>query len=247
MKGLRIMKRRHAFSLIELMMVITIMAVLFAVVLPAFNVVRDGALSVRCTSALRQIGMGCRIYADHERGFVPDAYRSAGGIAWNMLIDPYLDNEATSFQSVSKLMYECPMYKRFASDQPYSSDPNANYWRITGFGMNSFLNLRTREDGDPESRFLCNDYWFARFPTSFRFATITFLSNRALIGDSTNNRIITQAPALIWREANPNGRPSHNDPERHHGRANYVMCDIHVASLTSNQGLLAIGDPEFLQ
>ncbi len=241
------MNRRHAFTLIELMMVITITAILVSIIFPMIAMVRDAAYSVRCASALRQIGMGCLIYSQHNRGFVPDSYTGIGGVAWNQLIDSYLDTESATFKDTSKLMWECPMWKRQSSVIPYMSDPNSDYWRIFGFGMNPRLDLQTREYvplGVPDRRYNSNDRWFCLTPVSFRYNSISFRSNRALIGDSTNNRIYSCAPALIWPTYM--NKPDHNDPERHHGRANYVFCDGHVASLTSAQGILAIGDPEYL-
>ena len=242
------MKRPYAFTLIELLMVVAIVGILMSIIFPVIGAVCDAAHSVRCTSALRQIGMGCILYAKDYRGFVPDAYTGIGGIAWNQLIDSYLDTDAATFKDTSKLMWECPMWKRHPSVIPYGSeDPNSDYWRIFGFGMNPRLQLQTREYvpiGVPDSRYISNDRWFSLTPKSFRFDSISFRSNRALIGDSTNNRIYTDAPALIWTVKD--GLPSHNDPERHHGRANYVFCDGHASSLSAAQGILAVGDPEYL-
>jgi prepilin-type processing-associated H-X9-DG protein/prepilin-type N-terminal cleavage/methylation domain-containing protein len=243
------MKRTHAFTLIELLMMVAIVGILMSIAFPLIGVVRDAAHSVRCASALRQVGMGCILYAKDRRGYVPDSYRGVGGIAWNQLIDSYLDTDAATFKDTSKLMWECPMWRRRPSVIPYDSDPNNNYWRVFGFGMNPRLKLRTAEyapevAGVPDERTRSNDYWFDLAPLSFRLDSISFRSNRALIGDSTNNRIYTNGPALSWTIEN--GLPSHNDPERHHGRANYVFCDGHASSLTAANGLLAVGDPEYL-
>jgi prepilin-type N-terminal cleavage/methylation domain-containing protein/prepilin-type processing-associated H-X9-DG protein len=246
----KIMIRKHAFTLIELLMVVAIIGILLSIMFPFIGILRDSALSVRCTSALRQIGMGCVYYSQHTRGYVPDAYTKIDGVAWNQLIDSYLDTEAATFKDTSKLMWECPMWKRRPSVQIYNSDPNSDYWRVFGFGMNPRLQLQTRElngpvpENKPDPRYFSNDRWYDMMPKSYRFDSISFRSNRVLIGDSTNNRIYTQAPALIW--PNINGIPDHDDPARHHGRANYLFCDLHASSLTPEQGILAVGDPEYL-
>jgi len=57
------MKRKHAFTLVELLVVIDIIAVLIAVLLPALNKARAQAQSVQCMANLRTIGQGLQIYA----------------------------------------------------------------------------------------------------------------------------------------------------------------------------------------
>ena len=59
----------RAFSLLELMVVIGIIAVLIALLMPVLKVANDSARAVRCSSQLRQIGQGIFSYAAIHRGF----------------------------------------------------------------------------------------------------------------------------------------------------------------------------------
>ena len=70
------MKRRplssdQAFTLIELLVVIAIVAVLAAILVPAFGTARRQADSVQCVSQLRQIGVGVVAYVNDHGGMMP--------------------------------------------------------------------------------------------------------------------------------------------------------------------------------
>jgi prepilin-type N-terminal cleavage/methylation domain-containing protein/prepilin-type processing-associated H-X9-DG protein len=70
---------REAFTLVELLVVIGIIAVLVAILLPALGSARESAQNVKCLANLRQIGMGLRIYAGQNRDLLPPAWSSVLG------------------------------------------------------------------------------------------------------------------------------------------------------------------------
>src|SRR5688500_10482855 len=63
--------RCRAFSLIELIVVIGIIAVLMSFLLPALRVANESARTVRCASQLRQMGQAIFAYAASNRGLTP--------------------------------------------------------------------------------------------------------------------------------------------------------------------------------
>ena len=63
-------KQSHAFTLVELLVVIGIIAVLVGVLLPVLGSGRGAAMNVKCLSNLRQCGQALWLYADNNKGYI---------------------------------------------------------------------------------------------------------------------------------------------------------------------------------
>ncbi len=61
----------HAFTLVELLIVIGIISVLMSLLLPAISRSRDSATRVQCASNMRQWGQAYHQYANENQGFFP--------------------------------------------------------------------------------------------------------------------------------------------------------------------------------
>jgi prepilin-type N-terminal cleavage/methylation domain-containing protein/prepilin-type processing-associated H-X9-DG protein len=75
-------RRLKAFTLVELLVVIGIIAVLIGILMPSLSAARRQSQQVKCLSSLRQIGMGFQAYAQTYRGFWPCAVHDAGNVQY---------------------------------------------------------------------------------------------------------------------------------------------------------------------
>jgi prepilin-type processing-associated H-X9-DG protein/prepilin-type N-terminal cleavage/methylation domain-containing protein len=111
-------RRSHAFTLVELVIVLAIVAVLIGLLVPAVQKTREAANRIRCTNNLRQMGIALHHYHDGYQTFPPGGveWRPPGDyakrqLAWCVFLLPYLEQES--------------VYRSLNLSKPFDSPENA--------------------------------------------------------------------------------------------------------------------------
>ncbi len=210
------MRPRGAFTLIELLVVIAVIAILAALLLPALGAAKARARAAACLSNLRQIGIGMRMYADDNEGWLPTTTHGAGtNASWVYQLAPYVGG-------VDKIRI-CP------------ADPKGDS-RLTAQGTSYIMNEFTSVDAmDP----------FGNTLESFRkldalgHPSETFLVfecadalGATIFNDHTHSRNWINGWASVTSDIQPD-RHRTGGPRGDHssGMANYLFADGHAEAL----------------
>jgi len=154
--------RRRAFTLVELLVVVTIIGILIALLLPALGSALALARNLECQSNLKQIALATLSYATDNKGTIlPARILDANGLYWlwcNILVQQqYVTAENTAGLAAGvpgkeRSIFRCPddTGQQSLTSPTYPDDPAAQGWDRAG-------NSTFRTD--------CSYYWNSYFGT----------------------------------------------------------------------------------
>ena len=102
-------RNNRAFTLVEILAVVAILALLAAVLLPAYGRMQQNAGAARCASNLRQISTYINQFSGDNNGCLPiSRVWGSGGIAWYEQLTPYSGVENTTAIQPAVKAFVCP-------------------------------------------------------------------------------------------------------------------------------------------
>jgi prepilin-type N-terminal cleavage/methylation domain-containing protein len=98
-------KRDHGFTLVELLVVISVITILASMLLPALSKARESARAISCASNLRQVSLTTTLYASDYNGSIPRSHYFDANVVGNYVFLYYVFNDS---YGLPKATWWCP-------------------------------------------------------------------------------------------------------------------------------------------
>ncbi|MEA2735619.1 MAG: hypothetical protein QOE14_2070 [Humisphaera sp.] len=188
---------RRAFTLVELLVVIGIIAVLISILLPSLARARKAAQTVACSANLRSILQATHIFAAQNNGLLPGSVYSSGRFIY---VNPYEGNLPAGNLAPGFSNTNCP------------SIIQATDWSSP---LGKIMNLKFDEGGDVDARsrrfVQMRDFKAFTCPSgevpAFQYGTTLQPSDPVLKGQIDNGRLVSYNTALPFLVQRDNGQP----------------------------------------
>jgi prepilin-type N-terminal cleavage/methylation domain-containing protein/prepilin-type processing-associated H-X9-DG protein len=136
--------RKHAFTLVELLVVIGIIALLVGILVPVLSKARQSASRIKCASNLRQLVLGMTMYAQQNKDEVPRGtiYNDAGPAGQDSRYPPFMVYRL-DFYVLSRCISNTARgdYRMFYCNELQDNDQFDGHWNEPGYATIPYLQI----------------------------------------------------------------------------------------------------------
>lgn len=205
--------RQRAFTLVELLVVVGIIAVLMSILLPALNRANEAAKKTQCAANLRQLGQIFYLYANENRGYLP--YQN-----WVSYVNTYLKVKK-KYPNTSVTVFPIPCPSRPIVNETVQATNYSVNSRLGVLVNASVWQIRLRARAAAECILAYDAKWAGEWnPPSGADWSSTYASDYG--------RGYTGISVVDYRHLRPNDASLNSTK----GYANILYVDGHVGSVT---------------
>ncbi|MCB9839229.1 MAG: type II secretion system protein [Phycisphaeraceae bacterium] len=204
-----------AFTLVELLVAISVIALLIGIMIPTLAGARDSGRTVVCLSRMRTLGQLTLEFAEangdemprsrHSAGFSRDSW---GYVFFEMLTGERFERRDQRWLATLNTEFRCPA-------DPRRNEPDG-YIDSFSYGYNVYYELRPDELGDPDG------------PDWRKSLSAPHPASSVLFGELEDQSVADHAMAHFWSRYNA---PPEIEAHRHGDRTNIVFLDTHAETL----------------